>query len=68
MKIDDLIKHYGSISACARAFDVSRPTIYRWERTGMPPQISRAIDIGKDLGVSSFVEKVSACGEDKQQD
>ena len=38
MTIEDVVKHFGSITNTAKALKVSRPMIYRWQENGIPIQ------------------------------
>ena len=37
MEYTDLLSHYGSIAAIARAVNISRPSIHGWKARGIPP-------------------------------
>lgn len=44
MTRNDIIKHYGSITAACEALSYSRYAIWRWKRTGVPIRAQQLIE------------------------
>jgi DNA-binding XRE family transcriptional regulator len=45
--IEKVIQSYGNLTRAAKAFGVSRTTVYQWKEKGVPQQILTAYQLGK---------------------
>ena len=54
----DLIDHFGSQAAAARALELSQPSIYGWKEKGIP--FLRQLDIERRTGGALKAEKPEA--------
>jgi DNA-binding transcriptional regulator YdaS (Cro superfamily) len=63
MKINNVIKHFGSQAAAASALGVTQPTISNWKTRGKIPKLQQLriehITSGKLRAVSGILPKVS---------
>jgi predicted XRE-type DNA-binding protein len=63
MKIDHVIKHFGSQAAAASALGCTQPTISNWKKRGKIPKLQQLriqhLTDGKLRAVSGILPKVS---------
>lgn len=45
MTIEEVVEHFGSVTQTAKALKVSRPVIYRWQKSGVPMPYQALIEI-----------------------
>lgn len=45
MNIQEVIDHYGSVTAMAKAMKVTRPVVYRWKEVGIPIWVQAYIEL-----------------------